>query len=92
MTVTSNLSVGKLLLVFCLRWVKYRLSHNSKPEHVVSLCIVLVTWHFKHLCSNKGQIVTAYILPHEAKSRNYPFDMSYLEFFVVLTGVCVDIS
>jgi len=27
--------------------VKNRLSHNFKPRHVVSLCIVLVTWPFQ---------------------------------------------
>jgi len=39
----SNLNVDKLLVAVCLRWVENRLSYNFKPQHVVSLCIVLVT-------------------------------------------------
>ena len=39
-----NLSAGKLLLTFCLCCVKYRLNHNSKPQHFVSLyCAFHVT-------------------------------------------------
>jgi len=38
-----NKNVGKLLVAVCLLCVKNRLSHNFKPQHVVSLCIILVT-------------------------------------------------
>ena len=34
---------GKLLVAVCVRCVKNRISHNFKPQHVVSLCMVLVT-------------------------------------------------
>ena len=34
-------------MAVCVRCVKNRLSHNFKPHHVVSLCIVLVTWPFQ---------------------------------------------
>jgi len=37
-----NLNVGKLLVAVCVRCVKNRPSHDFKPQHVVSLCIVLV--------------------------------------------------
>ena len=33
--------VGKLLVAVCLRCEKNRLRHNFKPQHVVSLCVVL---------------------------------------------------
>jgi len=39
----SNLNVGKLLVVVCLCYIKNRLSHDFKSQHVVSLYIVLVT-------------------------------------------------
>jgi len=38
----SNLNVGKLLVAVCVHCVTNRLSHNFKPQHVVSLYIVLV--------------------------------------------------
>jgi len=41
-----NLNMGKLLVAVCLRYLKNRLSHNFKPQHVASFCIVLVTWPF----------------------------------------------
>jgi len=33
----SNLNVGKLLVAVCVRCVKNRLSHNFKPQHLVSI-------------------------------------------------------
>jgi len=39
----SNLNVGKLLLAVCVHCEKNRLRHNFKPQHDVSLYIVLVT-------------------------------------------------
>jgi len=39
----SNLNVGKLLVAVYLRFVKNRLSHNFKSQHVLSLSNVLVT-------------------------------------------------
>ena len=47
LTAMSNLNVGKLVVVVYLRCVKNRLSHSFKPQHVVSLCNVLVTWLFQ---------------------------------------------
>jgi len=44
LSITSNLSVGKLLVPLCIRCIKNRLSHNFKPQHVESPCIVSVTW------------------------------------------------
>jgi len=43
----SNLNVGKLLVAVCSRCVKNRLSHDFKPQHVVSLRIVLVMSPFQ---------------------------------------------
>jgi len=43
----SNLNVGKLLVAVYLRFVKNRLSHNFKSQHVLSLSNVLVTWPFQ---------------------------------------------
>ena len=36
-------NVTKLLVAVCLYCVKNRLSLNFKPQHVVCLCIVIVT-------------------------------------------------
>jgi len=47
LTVIINLVVGKLLVVFCLVCATIRLSCNSKPQHVVPLCIVPLTWPLK---------------------------------------------
>jgi len=43
----SNLNVDKLLVTVCLRCVKNRLSHNFGPQHVLSLCVVLVMLPFQ---------------------------------------------
>jgi len=67
----SNLNVGKLLVAVFLHCAKNSLSHNFKPQHVVSLCIsiVLVMQPFQPFVfyqrQNSHDIHA--ILPHEAK-------------------------
>jgi len=67
-------SAGKLLLAFCLCCMKYHnLSHNSEPQHDVSLCIVHVMRPFQPFVFNQRQNSYGFVYKH------YCFDMSCLE-------------
>jgi len=75
----------------CLRCVKNRLSHNFKPQHVVSICIRLFMWPFQPFVFYQRQN-SHDIFCLMRQNRQYLFNMSYLEFFGVLTGVGVHVS
>jgi len=83
--------VGKLLVAVCLRCAKNRLSHNLKPQHIVSLSIVLVTWWFQTSVFYQRQNSHGVYFASWGKVDSI-FLMSYLEVFGVLTGVGADVS
>ena len=77
----------------CLRCVKNRPSHIFKPQHVVSLCTLLVTLPFQPFVfyqrQNSHKMHIFFLM---MQNRQYLFNITNLEVFGVLTGVGVHVS